>query len=318
MRGSRGRGSGMQRRQRQRPLLGKRDRLERVRNESNNRGGLRGIRGRGFGGFRSRFGFNRPRGFGMRSIFISGLPAFINNFKLQSLLKREGRVLRCNVLKNNRGVSRGIAFAEFQSPREAYEAVKKWNGKNIGEYSIYVAFKRPSPGEKRFFRGGSNNNMNFNNQYNNYNRTSYGYGGFNRGRGFGGFQNNREGFGYTGYSNNGFGGRGVMRSQRGRGVNGRGANRGGERGRGGRGGDRGRGVERARGSRGRGEGRGGVSRGGNAREVGPREVSGVNRENNNTSSSLRGNSDRGSRARAGARGNSRGGNINNNAGGTEN
>lgn len=187
-RGSRGngiRGSRGRKLQRKGPRVGQsRDRLERVKNETINRG--QRTRGR-VRRVINRFGGFRRRRFGLRSIFIRGLPKFINNFKLARLLRADGRILRCNVLKNKYGVSRGIAFAEYQNPRDAWNAIKKWNGKDIEGYSIYVAYKKKPPINRRYFsyfNKNNNNSRGFNNFGGGYNRRGFNNGFNGNGNGF--------------------------------------------------------------------------------------------------------------------------------------
>ena len=131
--------------------------------------GRRGIRRRfrpGFGFFRRRFNFAR------RSIFIKGLPKKITEDNLMGMLKKEGRVLRLTLLKDDSGESRGMAFAEFQNPRSAWSTIKKYRGYKLNDNTIFVAFKRD------------------NNRYmSNYSRF------FNRNRNIGRFNNYRRGFG---------------------------------------------------------------------------------------------------------------------------
>lgn len=114
-----------------------RRRLDRVRNAVRYR---RGIRGR----FRPRRGFfgMRRRFFGRRSIFIKGFPSTIKENTLLGMLQKEGRVIRVTLLKDIRGESRGMAFAEFQNPRDALKVVQNYRGKEIGGNNIFVAFKR--------------------------------------------------------------------------------------------------------------------------------------------------------------------------------
>ena len=84
----------------------------------------------------------RRRFFVRRSIFIAGLPRNVNRFRLSGLLRREGRLLRCTILRDRFGRSRGIAFAEMQYPRDAGKVIQKWRGRNVGGNTIFVAFKR--------------------------------------------------------------------------------------------------------------------------------------------------------------------------------
>ena len=113
-------------------------RLERVQNAVRNQ--RRGQRGR----FRARRGYfgMRRRPFGRRSIFIAGLPKNVNRYRLSGLLRQEGRLIRCTLLRDRFGRSRGIAFAEMQNPRDAGKIIQKWKGRNVDGSTIFVTFKR--------------------------------------------------------------------------------------------------------------------------------------------------------------------------------
>ena len=140
-------------------------RLERAQFAARNQ--PRGQRGR----FRARkrfFGMRR-RPFGRRSIFISGLPKNVTRYRLMGLLRKEGRVLRCTLLRNRFGNSRGIAFAELQNPRDAGKIIQKWRGRTVGGNTIFVAFKRNPRYRYNYSR--------FNNRYRNYKQFNN-YGGY--------------------------------------------------------------------------------------------------------------------------------------------
>ena len=112
-------------------------RLERAQNAARNQQrGQRRFRPR-----RRFFGMRRRR-FARRSIFIAGLPRNVNRFRLSGLLRREGRLLRCTILRDRFGRSRGMAFAEMQYPRDAGKVIQKWRGRNVSGNTIFVAFKR--------------------------------------------------------------------------------------------------------------------------------------------------------------------------------
>lgn len=182
LRGTVRRGRGILRKNRRLgQMQNRRNRLERAQNafKSNNNG--RGvIRNRGRGG---RFWGMRRKTFGRKNIFIAGLPKTMNNNGLFNLMKNSGRILRQTVLKDRYGVSRGIAFVQFQNPRDAWAAIQKWNNKIVFGNSLHVVFKRPVP---------RRNNYNYN--YNSYsNRNNTGYNGYGR-------NNNYYGNGYSGYS----------------------------------------------------------------------------------------------------------------------
>ena len=149
---SRGRGRPTQRRNpRQRQVPNRRNRLERAQNVDRN------FPNKQNGRFRSgpnRFNSRRRR-FGLREIFIAGLPRNVDNKRLFNLLKNEGRITRCNVLKTRNGFSRGIAFAEFQNPRDAWKVINKWRGRKVGRFTIFVAFKRNNRQPQRRYNYGN-------------------------------------------------------------------------------------------------------------------------------------------------------------------
>ena len=169
-------------------------RLERVQNVM--RYQPRGPRGR----FRARGGFfnMRRRPFSRRSIFISGLPKNANTELLEGELRKEGRVIRCTLLRDFEGNSRGIAFAEMQNPREAWNVIQRWKGKKVGENVVFVAFKR-EPNRRNYYsrpnyRYGNNRQFNYYGRYYSRFQGSFGFRG-NRGRVRGrnrGFQRNQN------------------------------------------------------------------------------------------------------------------------------
>ena len=137
-------------------------RLERAQNAVRNP--QRGQRGR----FRVRRGYfgMRRRPFGRRSIYIAGLPLNVNRYRLSGLLRQEGRLIRCTLLRDRTGKSRGIAFAEMQNPRDAAKIIQKWRGRNVDGNTIFVAFKRNLNRWNYFSR--YNNRFGNNRQFNSY------------------------------------------------------------------------------------------------------------------------------------------------------
>lgn len=156
-------------------------RLERAQNAFRNQS--RNQRGR----FRARRGYfsMRRRPFGRRSIFIAGLPKTVNRFTLFGLLRKEGRCLRCSLLRDRFGRSRGIAFAEMQNPRDAWKVIQKYRGREVFGNTIFVTFKR-NPNRRNY---NWNNRFRNNRQFNNYNpriqRPFRPRGNYGRGRGRG-------------------------------------------------------------------------------------------------------------------------------------
>ena len=158
-------------------------RLERAQNAVRNQ--RRGQRGR----FRARRGYfgMRRRPFGRRSIFIAGLPKNVNRYRLSGLLRQEGRLIRCTLLRDRFGRSRGIAFAEMQNPRDAGKIIQKWKGRNVDGNTIFVTFKR-NPNRWNYYPRYNNrygNNRQFYGGYNSrYQRPFRPRGNRGRGRGF--------------------------------------------------------------------------------------------------------------------------------------
>ena len=149
-----------------RQVFQKRDRLERVRNNTNrnfNKGNIQ--RFRRFNNIRRRV--NIPN----RSIYIGNLPYQINDDVLFRLFRAEGNIVSSRVVKDFEGESKGFGFVEFQNPRDAFKSIKKWDNTFLGGKVIKVHFRR---------RRGFNQN-NFNNR-NNVRFTPRGRFG-NRGRG---------------------------------------------------------------------------------------------------------------------------------------
>jgi len=149
-----------------RQVFQKRDRLERVRNNTN-RNFNKGIiqRFRRFNNIRRRV--NIPN----RSIYIGNLPYQINDDVLFRLFRAEGNIVSSRVVKDFGGKSKGFGFVEFQNPRDAFKSIKKWDNTFLGGKVIKVHFRR----RRRF------NQNNFNNR-NNVRFTPRGRFG-NRGRG---------------------------------------------------------------------------------------------------------------------------------------
>ena len=149
-----------------RQVFQKRDRLERVRNNTN-RNFNKGIIQR----FRRFYNIRRRVNIPNRSIYIGNLPYQINDDVLFRLFRAEGNIVSSRVVKDFEGKSKGFGFVEFQNPRDAFKSIKKWDNTFLGGKVIKVHYRR---------RRGFNQN-NFNNR-NNVRFTPRGRFG-NRGRG---------------------------------------------------------------------------------------------------------------------------------------
>ena len=171
------------RRNRRQGLRRNRNRLARAQN--NLRTGRRGPsrRFRRFNNFRSR------RNLRLRIVFVGGLPNDVDNRRLYSLFRNEGRIIGCKMVFNRMGISKGYGFIEFQNPRSAWRAIQKWNNTNLGGRTITVQYRKRRRVNRRF------GNYRYGYSYNNngrYNQSRQGY-GFRGGRGGfrGGFRGRR-------------------------------------------------------------------------------------------------------------------------------
>ncbi len=170
------------RRNRRQGLTRNRNRLARAQNNlrTNRRGPLRRFR---------RFNnFNRRRNLRLRILYIGGLPFDVDNRRLYSLFRKEGRIIGCRVVFNRMGNSRGYGFIEFANPRVAWRAIQKWNNTTLGGRQITVEYRRRRRNNRRFNNYGYNRSgFNSYNNYGRFNQSRQGYGARGR-RGFrGGF-----------------------------------------------------------------------------------------------------------------------------------
>ena len=176
------------RRNRRQGIRRTRNRLARAQN--NLRTNRRGPQRR----FRRFNNFNRRRNLRFRIVFVAGLPTDVDNRRLYTLFRKEGRIIGCRMVFNRMGISKGYGFIEFSNPRVAWRVIQKWNNTTLGGRTLTVEYgKRRRTNRRRF--GGNNFGYGFNrsgfNSYNNYGRSIQQRQGFGF-RGRGGF---RGGFG---------------------------------------------------------------------------------------------------------------------------
>ena len=152
-----------------------RNRLERA--ENNFRNNRRGPQGR----FRQRNNYRRRRNRGLRILFIGNLPRNVDNKRLYSLFRNEGKINGVRIVYNRMGLSNGYGFVEFNNPRDAFRSVRKWNNTTLGGNIITVEYRRPRRPRRNF--GG---NRFFDNSRR-YDRPRQGFRG-GRGRYMGGFR----------------------------------------------------------------------------------------------------------------------------------
>ena len=94
-----------------------------------------------------------------REIFVKGLPRFVDSKGLFNLFKNEGRIVKCNVLYDSIGFSKGIGKLEFANFRDAWKVIKKWNNTPYKGFTLKLEYKK--------LKNGQNGNA--------YNSTTLGY-----------------------------------------------------------------------------------------------------------------------------------------------
>ena len=165
------------RRNRRQGLRRTRNRLARAQN--NLRTNRRGPQRR----FRRFNNFNRRRNLRLRIVFVGGLPTDVDNRRLYSLFRKEGRIVGCKMVFNRMGISKGYGFIEFSNPRVAWRVIQKWNNTTLGGRTLTVEYRKRRRANRRRF-GGNNYGYGFNRSGFNYN-----YGRSNQ---------QRQGFGFRG------------------------------------------------------------------------------------------------------------------------
>ena len=156
--------------------INRRNRLERALGAlRNNNRRNRGIGRKRIGGFYRRFG--------LRKLFVGGLPRSVNNRVLYNLFKREGRLIGCRIAYDRMGYSKGWGDLEYANPRDAWKVIRKWNNTEQRGKRLRVEYKRRRPRRRNF--GG------FGRGYSNFNNKGFYRSNQNRGRFRGGFGNRR-------------------------------------------------------------------------------------------------------------------------------
>jgi hypothetical protein len=168
------------RRNRRQGIRRTRNRLARAQN--NLRTNRRGPQRR----FRRFNNFNRRRNLRLRIVFVGGLPTDVDNRRLYSLFRKEGRIVGCRMIFNRMGISKGYGFIEFGNPRDAWRTIRKWNNTTLGGRVLTVEYRRRRRTNRRRFAGN-----NFGNGFNNRS-------GFNSYNNYGRYNPPRQGFGFRG------------------------------------------------------------------------------------------------------------------------
>ena len=171
------------RRNRRQGLRRNRNRLARAQN--NLRTNRRGPQRR----FRRFNNFNSRRNLRFKIVYVGGLPFDVDNRRLYSLFRKEGRIVGCKIVFNRMGISKGYGFIEFANPRVAWRAIQKWNNTTLGGRQITVEYRKRRRNNRRFNNFGYNRSgFNSYNNYGRFNQSRQGYGVRGRGGFRGGFR----------------------------------------------------------------------------------------------------------------------------------
>jgi cold-inducible RNA-binding protein len=88
-----------------------------------------------------------------KKLFVGGLPYNTEVDEIRELFAQAGEVLSANIVRDKfTNQSRGFGFVEMATEEQAAEAIKRFNGTQIGGRSIVVNESRPQ--EKKSFNGG--------------------------------------------------------------------------------------------------------------------------------------------------------------------
>jgi RNA recognition motif-containing protein len=97
-----------------------------------------------------------------KKLFVGGLSYNTDVDEIRELFVQAGEVISANIIKDKfTNQSRGFGFVEMATEAQAAEAIKMFNGKELGGRNLVVNESKPQ--EKRNFSGGD--------------RSSKGYGG---------------------------------------------------------------------------------------------------------------------------------------------
>ena len=111
---------------------------------------------------------NNPIRNNNREIYVKGLPRFVDDSSLFSLFKNEGRIIRCNILYDNVGFSRGIGRILFTNFRDAMNVIKKWNNTVYKGNTLKVEYKTVVNTNGKYRNNSKGNNNNYFKRFNNF------------------------------------------------------------------------------------------------------------------------------------------------------
>jgi cold-inducible RNA-binding protein len=88
-----------------------------------------------------------------KKLFVGGLSYNTDVEEVRQLFMQAGEVVSANIIRDKfTNQSRGFGFVEMATEEQAAEAIKMFNGKELGGRNLVVNESRPQ--EKRSFGGG--------------------------------------------------------------------------------------------------------------------------------------------------------------------
>jgi cold-inducible RNA-binding protein len=88
-----------------------------------------------------------------KKLFVGGLSYNTDVEEVRQLFQGAGEVVSANIIRDKfTNQSRGFGFVEMATEEQAAEAIKMFNGKELGGRNLVVNESRPQ--EKRSFGGG--------------------------------------------------------------------------------------------------------------------------------------------------------------------
>ena len=91
-----------------------------------------------------------------KKLFVGGLSYNTDVEEIRELFAQAGEVISANIIKDKfTNQSRGFGFVEMATEEQAADAIKRFNGTELGGRSLVVNESRPQ--EKKSFGGGGGN-----------------------------------------------------------------------------------------------------------------------------------------------------------------
>lgn len=88
-----------------------------------------------------------------KKLFVGGLSYNTDVEEIRELFAQAGEVISANIIKDKfTNQSRGFGFVEMATEQQAAEAIRMFNGKELGGRNLVVNESKPQ--EKRNFGGG--------------------------------------------------------------------------------------------------------------------------------------------------------------------